>query len=47
VTCGINDGYEYMEKGIIDGGLFFFDQIQSSALYEQIDFLLMANCISR
>lgn len=45
VTCPINDGYEYMEKGIIDGGLFFFDQIQSSALYEQIDYLLLAETI--
>ncbi len=45
VSVGINDGYEYMEKNIIDGGLFFFDQLQSSALYEQIDYLLTANAI--
>ena len=37
---GINSGYEYMEKGIIDGGLFFYDQVQSSALYEQVDYVL-------
>jgi TRAP-type C4-dicarboxylate transport system substrate-binding protein len=45
VSCGINDGYEYFEKGIINGGLFFFDQLQSSALYEPIDNLLIANTI--
>ncbi len=45
VSCGINDGYEYIEKGIISGGLFFFDQIQSSSLYEQIDHLLVADTI--
>jgi TRAP-type C4-dicarboxylate transport system substrate-binding protein len=45
VSCGINDGYEYFEKGIINGGLFFFDQLQSSALYEPIDDLLVADTI--
>lgn len=45
VSVGINDGYEYIEKNIINGGLFFFDQLQSSALYEQIDYLLTANSI--
>jgi TRAP-type C4-dicarboxylate transport system substrate-binding protein len=45
ISCGINDGYEYFEKGIINGGLFFFDQLQSSALYEPIDDLLIAPTI--
>ena len=46
VECGINSGYEYFEKNQIDSGLFFFDQLQSSALYEQIDALLVPeDCI--
>jgi len=37
VSLGINDGYENISKNVIDGGLFFFDQVESSALYEVID----------
>ena len=43
VTVGFNDGYEYIEKGIIDGGLFFYDQLETSALYEIIDRLLITD----
>ncbi len=43
VTCGFNDGYEYIEKGIIDGGLFFYDQLQGLALYEIIDHMLIGD----
>ena len=37
VSLGINDGYENISKNVISGGLFFFDQVESSALYEVID----------
>ncbi|HHU06709.1 MAG TPA: TRAP transporter substrate-binding protein DctP [Clostridiales bacterium] len=43
VSVGFNDGYEYIEKGIIDGGLFFYDQLETSALYEIIDRLLITD----
>ena len=41
VSVGFNDGYEYIEKGIINGGLFFYDQLETSALYEIIDRMLI------
>ena len=37
VSVGINDGYENISKSVIDGGIFFMDQVESSALYEVID----------
>ena len=37
VSCGINDGYENISKGVIDGGLFFYDKVEAFALYELID----------
>lgn len=45
VSLGINDGYENISKGVIDGGLFFFDQVESSALYEVIDALYVGQTI--
>ena len=36
VSVSSNDGYENISKGVVDGGLWFCDQIQSSALYEVI-----------
>ena len=45
VSCGINDGYENIQKSVIDGGLFFFDQVESSALYEVIDSLYVGQTI--
>ena len=45
VSCGINDGYEAISKGVIDGGLFFFDQVQSSALHEVIDSIYVGETI--
>jgi len=43
VSVGFNDGYEYIEKKIISGGLFFYDQLETSALYEIIDHLLLTD----
>ncbi|NLL46469.1 MAG: TRAP transporter substrate-binding protein DctP [Clostridiales bacterium] len=43
VSVGFNDGYEYLEKGIINGGLFFYDQLETSALYEIIDSMLICD----
>lgn len=45
VTVGINDGYENIQKSVIAGGLFFFDQVESSALYEVIDTLYVGETI--
>lgn len=45
VSVGINDGYENIQKNVIQGGLFFFDQVQSSELYEVVDSLLMVDSI--
>ncbi len=45
VSCGINDGYESISKSVIQGGLFFFDQVESSALYEVIDSLYVGQTI--
>jgi len=36
VSISSNDGYENISKNVIDGGFWFFDQIESSALYEVI-----------
>ena len=36
VSVSSNDGYENIQKGVIQGGLWYLDQIQSSALYEVI-----------
>ena len=36
VSVSSNDGYENISKGVVDGGLWYGDQIQSSALYEVI-----------
>ncbi len=44
-SLGINDGYEGINKGVIDGGLFFFDQVESSALYEVIDSIYVGETI--
>lgn len=43
VSVGFNDGYEYIEKGIIKGGLFFYDQLETSALYEIIDHMVISD----
>ena len=45
VSCGINDGYESIQKSVIQGGLFFFDQVESSALYEVIKSLYVGQTI--
>ena len=45
VSVGINDGYENIQKGVIKGGLFFFDQVESSALYEVIKTLYVGQSI--
>ncbi|MCR5388718.1 MAG: TRAP transporter substrate-binding protein DctP [Lachnospiraceae bacterium] len=45
VSCGINDGYENISKNVIDGGLFFLDQCQSSALYEVIDNIWLGDTV--
>ena len=45
VSLGINDGYENIQKSVIDGGLFFFDQVESSALYEVIKTLYVGQTI--
>ena len=45
-SSGINDGYENIQKGVIKGGLYFFDQVQSSALYEVISSLYLGETIS-
>lgn len=45
VSVGINDGYESINKAVIDGGLFFFDQVQSSALHEVIDSIYVGETI--
>lgn len=45
VSVGINDGYENIQKSVIDGGLFFFDQVESSALYEVIDSVYVGQTI--
>lgn len=45
VSVGINDGYENIQKNVISGGLFFFDQVQSSKLYEVVDSLLLVDSI--
>ena len=45
VSVGINDGYENIQKSVIDGGLFFFDQVESSALYEVIKSLYVGQTI--
>ena len=45
VSLGINDGYENIQKSVIDGGLFFFDQVESSALYEVIKSLYVGQTI--
>lgn len=36
VSVSSNDGYESLSKGVVGGGLWYLDQIQSSALYEVI-----------
>lgn len=36
VSISSNDGYENISKNVIDGGFWFFDQIESNALYEVI-----------
>lgn len=46
VSLGINDGYEGIQKSVIDGGLFFFDQVQSSALYEVIKSIYVGETIA-
>lgn len=45
VSCGINDGYENIQKSVIQGGLFFFDQVESSALYEVIKSIYVGQTI--
>ena len=45
VSCGINDGYENISKSVIDGGLFFLDQVESSALYEVIDNIWLGDTV--
>lgn len=45
VSCGINDGYESIQKSVIQGGLFYFDQVESSALYEVIKSLYVGQTI--
>lgn len=45
VSCGINDGYENINKSVIDGGLFFLDQCESSALYEVIDNIWLGDTV--
>lgn len=45
VSLGINDGYENIQKNVIAGGLFFFDQVESSALYEVIKTLYVGQTI--
>jgi TRAP-type C4-dicarboxylate transport system substrate-binding protein len=45
VSLGINDGYENIQKSVISGGLFFFDQVESSALYEVINTLYVGETI--
>ncbi len=45
VSCSINEGYENIQKGVIEGGLFFFDQVQSSELYEVIDSIVVTPTI--
>ncbi len=45
VSCGINDGYESIQKSVIEGGLFFFDQVESSALYEVIKSIYVGQTI--
>jgi len=46
VSMSINDGYENIQKAVVDGGLFFFDQVQSSALYEVVDTVYIGETIS-
>lgn len=36
VSVSSNDGYESLSKNVVGGGLWYLDQIQSSALYEVI-----------
>ncbi len=45
VSVGINDGYENISKAVIDGGLFFLDQVESSALYEVIDNIWLGDTV--
>lgn len=40
VSVGSNDGYEYLEKGIINSFLYDWDKIQSSALLEQTGYII-------
>ena len=40
VSVGSNDGYEYLEKGIINSFLYDWDKIESSALLEQTGYII-------
>lgn len=40
VSVGSNDGYEYLEKGIINSYLYDWDKIESSALLEQTGYII-------
>lgn len=37
VSVASNDGYEAISKGTVQGGLWWMDQLESSALYEVVD----------
>lgn len=36
ISVSANDAYESIQKHVVDGGIWFLDQVQSSALYEII-----------
>ena len=43
VSISSNDGYENISKNVIDGGFWFFDQIESNALYEVISTVIYSS----
>ncbi|MCR5648405.1 MAG: TRAP transporter substrate-binding protein DctP [Oscillospiraceae bacterium] len=44
INAGSNEGYEYLEKGIINSYLYDWDKIQSGALLEQTGYIVDAHC---